>query len=151
MTLEIRRAQPKDLNGILEIEEVSFSSPFSYSLFETELTLEIAHLYVAHQGNELVGYIDFWRIGWEVHLINIAISPRHRRTGIGTELMKFLIEGAKENAVGKIYLDVRRSNQPAISLYQKFGFETVGVRKEYYRDNDEDALVMSLALNHLRT
>lgn len=144
MTLE-------DLSEVLSIEEASFPRPFSRKLFETELQLAIAHLYSAKQEGRLVGYIDFWDSGREIHLINVAVDPNKRHLGVGTRLMEALIdyakpESGKHKRTKEIYLDVRVSNRPAIALYTKFGFKEVSIRKGYYQDNNEDALLMTLVL-----
>lgn len=135
-----------DLPQVLAIEEASFPRPFSQKLFETELQLSIAHLYVAKEETGLVGYIDFWDAGAEIHLINIAVHPERRHQGIGARLMERLLDYASQNRVGEIYLDVRVSNKTAIALYAKFGFKEISVRKGYYQDNNEDALLMSLMI-----
>lgn len=136
----------EDLPEVLKIEEVSFPRPFSRGLFETELQLAIAHLYSAKENNQLVGYIDFWDSGQEIHLINIAVDPGRRHHGVGTRLMETLMDYAKRKRTREIYLDVRVSNQSAIRLYEKFGFKPVSVRKGYYQDNNEDALLMTHVL-----
>lgn len=139
MTLE-------DLPDVLKIEQVSFPLPFSQTLFQTELKLDIAHLYVAKERSSatpsLIGYIDFWDIGSEIHLINIATHPDWRRKGVGGALLDFLIKYAHRHRTEEITLDVRPSNTAAVSLYEKFGFKEIGRRKKYYQDNDEDAIVM---------
>ncbi|MBI1908791.1 MAG: ribosomal protein S18-alanine N-acetyltransferase [Deltaproteobacteria bacterium] len=135
-----------DLSQVILIEKDSFALPYSESLFQMELNLSIAHLYAAKQGERIVGYIDFWHVTDEIHLINTAVHPGDRRRGIGSLLISFLIDYAKRVKARQIYLDVRRSNAPAIGLYKKFGFDQVGLRKGYYRDNNEDALVMGFNL-----
>ncbi|MBI4374126.1 MAG: ribosomal protein S18-alanine N-acetyltransferase [Deltaproteobacteria bacterium] len=140
--LEIRKALLKDLEEILAIENVSFPTPYTLRLFQTELYLDIAHLLVARQRGKVVGYIDFWHVGPEIHLVNIAVHPDSRRHRIGESLIKTMIRYGEENRIEEIYLDVRVSNKAAIALYEKYGFRTSSVRKAYYKDNNEDALVM---------
>lgn len=142
--IEIVLVERGDIPKILEIENASYTVPFSEDLFEMEILLDIAHFYAAKKGGEIVGYIDFWSAGPEIHLNNIAVDPKHRRQGIGKVLMNFLLDFAKKSNAEEIYLDVRVSNAPAITLYRQFGFASVGIRKGYYIDNQEDALVMGL-------
>lgn len=148
--LKIVKMTHKDLPQVLAIEHVSFPLPFSENLFHMELDLNIAHMMVAKSGNDVKGYLDFWHINGEMHVISIAIHPNARKQGIGTQLMNYAIEYGKNNRAKQIYLDVRESNSAAIKLYEKFGFEKIDIRKGYYQDNEEDALVMCLKLSHVR-
>lgn len=143
---QIFPATLRDLEPILEIEKKSFRNPFTRNLFEMEFRLEIAHLQVARLAGEVVGYIDFWHLTDEIHLINIAVHPDVRRQGVATALLNFMIGYADQHQVRQITLDVRVSNEAAIALYRRYRFETLSVRKRYYQDNDEDALVMALRL-----
>ena len=131
-----------DLDEIVAIENVSFRNPFTRNLFEMELRLDIAHLWVVKRSGRVAGYLDFWQIGPEMHLINIAVHPEWRRQGIARSLLEFMIDFASQHRVKEIVLDVRVSNEGAISLYKKYSFRPIAVRKKYYQDNDEDALVM---------
>ncbi len=140
-----------DLPEVLAIENLSFPIPFSEKLYRMELQLEVAHLYVVRSERKIIGYIDFWRIGPEMHVISIAVHPDWRQHGIGGILIDLLIKEGKRHSVEKISLDVRPSNQAGLTLYKKYGFEQVGIRKSYYQDNQEDALLFSLSLNHLLT
>lgn len=136
----------EDLPEVLAIERASFPLPFSEKLFQMELKLNIAHLLVATQDDEVKGYLDFWHVDTEMHVINIGVSPSSRQLGIGSLLMEYLIDYGKQHKVEHIFLDVRESNKAAIGLYLKFGFEQIDVRKGYYHDNQEDALVMARKL-----
>ncbi len=147
MKIEIRPAVIDDLNEILKIEQVSFRNPFTENLFAMELKLDIAHLDVAKCDGRVVGYIDFWHVGPEIHLINIAVAPDFRRRHVGSVLMEYLVNTARQRRCEEIYLDVRVSNAGAIALYEKYGFLRDAIRKEYYRDNREDAIVMRLRLS----
>ncbi|MBI2082959.1 MAG: ribosomal protein S18-alanine N-acetyltransferase [Deltaproteobacteria bacterium] len=135
-------AKVEDLEEILSIERVSFPNPYTLKLFQMELYLDIAHLLIAKKQGRVVGYIDFWHVGPEIHLVNIAVHPEYRRHGIGESLMRTMVSYGEGNHVEEIYLDVRVSNKGAIALYEKYGFKTSSVRKAYYKDNNEDALVM---------
>lgn len=144
--LAIEKMKAEDLPAVLAIENVSFATPFTENLFRMELDLNVAHLYVARKDGAVVGYIDYWRVGPEVHLITVAVHPDWRKHKIGSTLVEFMLEDAQKNSVEQISLDVRPSNEAAISLYRKFGFQKTGLRKGYYRDNNEDALVLGLSL-----
>ena len=137
----------EDLPQVMAIENASFTSPFSENLFRMELNLNIARLFVVKKGEEVLGYIDYWSVEREVHLITIAVHPSFRGRHIGTSLIEWTMQEARKDAVEQISLDVRPSNEPALGLYQKFGFQEVGRRKRYYQDNNEDAVIMSLRLH----
>jgi ribosomal-protein-alanine N-acetyltransferase len=98
--------------------------------------------------DEVIGYIDYWHIGPEIHIITVAVHPDWRRRGIGSALMDLLLGEAKRSGAKTVSLDVRPSNQPALELYRKFGFEQTGLRRRYYQDNDEDALTMTLRIEN---
>lgn len=149
----INRMTVEDLPQVMAIENVSFPMPFTENLFRMELNLNVAHLYVARGkrvsgGGEdaVLGYIDYWLVEKEIHVITIAAHPSFRRCRIGTALMDSMLKEAREKSVTLVTLDVRPSNEAAIRLYRKFGFEETGVRWHYYQDNGENALVMSLKL-----
>lgn len=132
----------EDIDRVLEIERASFAQPYSRELFEEELALDIAFPKIVKSGSTLVGFMDYWIVKEEVHLINIAVDPPYRRLHIATFLMNHLMEEGRQKGAGKIFLDVRGSNLAAIRLYEKFGFKKIGVRRRYYTDNGEDAWVM---------
>jgi ribosomal-protein-alanine N-acetyltransferase len=142
----IEKMKETDLADVLAIEQASFPTPFTLNLFRMELNLNVAHLFVARKQQKIVGYIDFWRVGPEAHLITIGVDPKARKHGVGSKLVAFMLEDVKRNRVESVSLDVRPTNAAALKLYEKFGFRQVGVRKKYYQDNDEDALVLGLAL-----
>lgn len=144
--LTIEKMKEEDLPEVLSIENVSFSTPFTENLFRMELKLNVAHLYVVRRDGNVAGYIDYWRVGPEMHLITIAVHPDWRKHKIGSILVEFMLEDARKNSVEQVSLDVRPSNEAAISLYRKFGFEKTGLRKGYYQNNNEDALVLGLSL-----
>jgi [ribosomal protein S18]-alanine N-acetyltransferase len=137
------RMQLKDLDRILEIERASFPQPYSRDIFEEELTLDIAYPMVLRLGGIIVGFIDYWVVKNEIHLINVAVDVAYRHQGWGSFLVEHLEKAAYQHEATKIFLDVRESNLAAIQLYQKFGYKKVGVRRRYYSDNGENALVMA--------
>jgi ribosomal-protein-alanine N-acetyltransferase len=150
--LRISEMTEVDLRDVLTIERCSFPLPWSEGMFKAELSLDFSHNFAAklnHGGNEevLVGYICFWVIEGEAHLLNIAVKPDYRRMGLGKHLMRFLIDFCRTEKVERLTLDVRPSNSSAIEMYRKMGFRKEGLRPRYYADNGEDALIMGLKLN----
>lgn len=132
-----------DLDGVLEIERVSFPTPWSRAAYYRELTDNTyAHYVVAKRGDEVVGYAGMWVLLDEAHVTNIAVHPRHRRRGIGEALMLQLMAIAREKGAARMTLEVRPSNKTAQKLYQKLGFVARGIRRRYYSDTKEDAIVM---------
>ncbi len=134
----------EDLEKVMEIERRSFVSPWSEGLFREELWREFSNPLVAVDPDtgETVGYIVFWVIHDECHILNIAVDPSRRREGIGEKLMKACEEVSREGGASYLYLEVRESNLPAINLYRKLGYRFFGLRKGYYTDTKEDAWVM---------
>jgi [ribosomal protein S18]-alanine N-acetyltransferase len=133
--INIRPADERDLEKIFEIETRSFKKPWSKNLLL--YSIRVGGMFVAEIDGEIRGYIAFSKILDEVHIENIAVEPEWRGKGIGSHLLKFVIEKNKDC---DFFLEVRPSNQSAISLYKKFGFFEVGRRKKYY--GDEDAIMM---------
>lgn len=139
--INIRPMGENDIDAILAVEQVSFHTPWTRGDFEGELTNPLAYYLVA-ENESVVGYVGSWIIFDECHITNIAVSPEARRQGIGEQLLKTLIADAEEKGVVATTLEVRPSNAPAIALYEKYGFVTEGIRKRYYADTGEDALIM---------
>ncbi len=140
--------QRRHLRELMPIEQRSYPTPWSRSVFESELQ-QVAggsrHYVVARRGRELVGYAGLWFIpdpdGDQAHVTNIVVAPAVRRGRVGTRLMLELAERAIERGCVSWTLEVRTSNHAAQELYRIFGFAPAGVRKRYY-DNTEDAIVM---------
>ena len=135
-----------DLGAVLDIERKSFEQPYSREILSQELKIKAAYLRVATHRKKIIGYIDFWLVHDEMELISIAVDPEFKRRGVGESLMQEMLRFAHLNGAKAIYLDVRRSNVTAQALYEKFGFVKVGVRRRYYSDNQEDAIMMKKAL-----
>jgi ribosomal-protein-alanine N-acetyltransferase len=134
----------EDLEGIIEIENSSFTTPWSrnsflHELFENERAV---YLVAKDEFDRLVGYIGMWIIFDEGHITNLAVHPNFRRRGAGGRLLKGLIEYGRREGIKYLTLEVRRSNETAQNLYYKHGFVHMGVRRKYYLDNNEDALIM---------
>jgi [ribosomal protein S18]-alanine N-acetyltransferase len=149
VSIEIRRMLPTDLDPVAEIDSLSFSLPWPKSSFDYELKNPVSHLWVAESldppsTGRIVGMICTWVIENEAHIATFAIHPDFRRQGLGARLLCHALIEAAQQGVELVYLEVRRSNQAAILLYQSFGFEMTGIRPRYYSDNHEDALMMTL-------
>lgn len=128
---------------VIRIERESFSSPWSIQAFTYEILYnELSHYIVALLNGDVVGYGGMWVIMDEAHITNIAVDPNFRGQKIGYQLMKQLINKAIELGAVKMTLEVRPSNIPARKLYHKLGFEERGIRKNYYSDINEDAIIM---------
>jgi ribosomal-protein-alanine N-acetyltransferase len=137
------------LADILNIERVSFPSPWGRESFEHEMRNPVSRFWGILSDNGLVAYICFWVAAGEIHLMNIAVHPEMRKRGLGRALMEKLIQTGFEEGVRKIWLEVRPSNEAARRLYSGMGFTEVGQRRRYYTDTGEDAIVMALVLGPL--
>ena len=134
-----------DIDNVLEVEKDCFSIPWSRESFLREITNnEIALYLVAKIENKAVGYIGVWKIINEGHITNVAVHSKYRKLGIGNELVSMLLSLCREDGIDAFTLEVRRSNTIAQNLYKKYGFVESGVRKGYYQDNREDAIIMWL-------
>lgn len=146
--IEIRGMSEGDLDEVMQIERRSFPTPWSRRLFERELLLPYAKAFVALEipPHQVVGYICFWLVAQETHILNLAAHPERRRRGIGSRLLRYGVNYCREKGAQEITLEVRRSNYQAISLYRNFQFQPQGIRRHYYSDSGEDAVIMSLRL-----
>lgn len=133
----------RDIDQILKIEHESFSIPWTKESFENELTKnKFAHYIVLEDEEGIFGYCGIWIIIDEGHITNIALLPKYRGRKLGEALLRKVLEVARDKGVKTATLEVRLSNIIAKSLYRKLGFQDGGIRKNYYTDNQEDALVM---------
>jgi [ribosomal protein S18]-alanine N-acetyltransferase len=150
MRIKIRDASNRDLPQIIEIERLSFDSPWTRDSFLREFSLPFSRTTVAITSNGTVeaiaGYMCRWLVADECHILNVAVHPKARRGGIGERLMVEAIAEAKREMARLVTLEVRRSNLPARSLYRKLHFEERRLRKNYY-GSGEDAIVMELRLD----
>lgn len=149
MEVTIEKMKMDDLDQVLEIEESSFSSPWSRTAFKMELNGKnrFSYYLVARDGHKVVGYLGAWLILNEAHITNIAVRPEYRKSGIGQKLMDSFFTQAVEKDIEAVTLEVRVTNDPAQNLYRKLGFKDMGIRPKYYQDNQEDALIMWKVLN----
>ena len=142
--ITIRKMEKADLPQVMKIEEEAYGEHhWSKDSFCNELENNLSVYFSAVDENgDLVGYLGAWLIFEEAHITTIAVKPDHKKQGIADRLMIELIDVCYNNMVKFITLEVRVSNIPALGLYSKWGFKDVGVRKGYYQDNNEDALIM---------
>ena len=145
--LAFRRAVAEDVPRVMEIEKDGFRHPWSRELIERELGHAWSQVLLACEpdaagGERVVGYVVFWLVHDEIHVLNVATAIEARRRGVGRRLMEEA-EGVGRGRGARIAtLEVRRSNEPAIALYRLLGYRQVGVRPNYYAEENEDAIVM---------
>lgn len=161
-----RRARAADIDAILRIEAAAHPTTWPRGIFEGELELDYSSVWVFEQPagfedaapqhnrdkeaakpTRIVGFLVFWRVHDEVHILNIAVAPWARRRGIASAVMHAVIDVATENLASFVTLEVRINNKAAISLYESLGFVIIGQRPHYYADTGEDALIMSHLLS----
>jgi ribosomal-protein-alanine N-acetyltransferase len=140
-SLEIRRLTYADLPQVVAIERRAFPTPWSLAMFVLELSKPGGVCLAAFDEGTMVGYLICSRYDTVWHLMNVSVDPRRRREGIASALLTALIERIGDPGA-QLTLEVRQSNGGAIDLYQRFGFRSAGVRRRYYQDNGEDALIM---------
>lgn len=157
--MTIRWMTLEDIDQVLEIEALSFKTPWLRASFENELLMNNLARYMvcivdddgtshrdgtiaSHRNGTIAGYIGCWHIVDEGHITNIAVHPNFRRHGIGKALIEELMGYARSQKIESLTLEVRVTNEPAIKLYQHYGFKSAGVRPKYYQDTNEDALIM---------
>ncbi len=139
-----------DLSWVLEIERTSFPTPWSETSFRHELQDNPYSALFVMKGARVPGVVAYacvWIVDQELRINNIAVHPRWRVKGIGTRLLRFLLQHAARHGCLEATLEVRPSNEPAMRVYEKAGFRSVGRRKNYYMDTREDAVVMSLVID----
>ncbi|NLY75031.1 MAG: ribosomal protein S18-alanine N-acetyltransferase [Firmicutes bacterium] len=144
MQMKIAPMTLEDLDEVLEIEVQAFTTPWSRNSFLYELLENERAIYLTakNEFDRVMGYVGMWVVFDEGHITNLAIHPQFRRCGVARRLMLELIAVAKGKEVRYLTLEVRRTNSAAQELYQKLGFVHMGVRRKYYLDNNEDALIM---------
>jgi [ribosomal protein S18]-alanine N-acetyltransferase len=141
--MEIRFMTVDDLDAVMEIEHRSFSIPWTREAFYNEIEQNHLSTYlVVEDGECIAGYCGVWLVVDEAHITNVAVLPDYRGKGLGEALMMRIMEIAKQVGARVMTLEVRVSNEAAKGLYRKMGFQDGGIRKRYYSDNQEDALVM---------
>jgi [ribosomal protein S18]-alanine N-acetyltransferase len=139
--LDIRRLTYADLPQVIAIERRAFPTPWSLAMFVLELSKPGGVCLAARRDGVLVGYLICSRYDTVWHVMNVAVDPNVRRVGVATTLLLELLERVGDDSA-RFTLEVRTSNAAAIALYERFGFRAAGMRRRYYQDNGEDALIM---------
>lgn len=143
--ISVRSMTAADVDSVLIIETRSFTLPWSRNAFEIEIAdNDLAHYLVAQVADKIVAYAGMWMIIDESHVTNVAVLPEYRGQGIGKLIMASLIVYAEKQGAKRMTLEVRASNEVAKDLYRQFGFVAAGLRKNYYTDSNEDAIIMWL-------
>jgi len=146
MKFIIRKMTLEDVPGVIDLDQKSFSLPWPERSFRFELTANPAsRCWVADFDGRIVGMIVVWLIIDEAHVATLATHPDFRRRGIGTKLLSHALRHMIDEGARSSFLEVRESNSSAQDMYRKFGYEASGRRPRYYKDNDEDAILMNLA------
>lgn len=144
----IRNMELGDVHHVLEVERASFPTPWTTDIFYHELTDNLhAHYYVVEWEKGIIGYAGMWVVIDEAQITNIAILPDFRGKKIGEKLFQHMLLTAVSFGTERLSLEVRESNIVAQKMYQKFGLVPGGIRKNYYTDNQEDAIVMWVNFN----
>src|SRR5215216_6985739 len=149
MNVSLRKMTVQDISAVLDLDRKSFSLPWPERSFRFELAENPAsRCWVADLDGKVVGMIVVWLLVDEAHVATLATHPDHRRQGIGKRLLSHALLNIKREGARSSFLEVRASNVTAQEMYRKFGYKETGRRRHYYRDNDEDAILMNLsALN----
>jgi len=140
--IRFRELLPEDAEAVANIERESFPTPWSREDFWREASNDFACYIVALDDAEIIGFGGCWISFEEAQVTNIALPPVQRGRGLGKALMARLMRAAAARGAERMTLEVRPSNTPALRLYEGLGFAAVGIRKKYYQDNDEDAILM---------
>ena len=138
----IRPMTIDDVDEVYVVEEDCFVDPWSKESIRKELKNNLARYLVAQLDDKIVGYVGVWFVVDEGHITNVAVHSDYRGKKVGDKLVKQMVELCKENNIVAMTLEVRASNIVAQNLYRKYGFKMGGIRKEYYSDNKEDAIIM---------
>jgi len=143
MKITIKRIALENLDDVMDVEIASYGAHhWARSSFVSEMKNDIAFYFCAIHEGKAIGYVGMWQIFEEAHITTLAISPQYRGKKIAQALLIKAIDDCKEKMIKYITLEVRVSNTPAQRLYEKFAMKSLGVRKGYYQDNNEDALIM---------
>ncbi|MDU4933847.1 MAG: ribosomal protein S18-alanine N-acetyltransferase [Peptostreptococcaceae bacterium] len=140
--LVIEEMKVDDIDGVFEVEKNCFEDYWSKDSFKKELSNNLAKYLVAKVDGKVAGYVGIWFVVDEGHITNVAVHEDYRGQKIGDQLIKELVQVCKDNKIVSMTLEVRTSNTVAQNLYRKYGFKMAGIRKEYYSNNKEDAIIM---------
>lgn len=142
--LTLKKADISDCSKMMEIEKCSFSDPWSQGMFEGAILNDRYMFLCLYDGDKMLGYVGILCVEPECDVVNVAVLPELRRLGYGSLLLRSVIDEGKKRGVDTFHLEVRASNISAIKLYESFGFENDGIRRAYYQNPREDALLMTL-------
>ena len=133
-----------EIDEVLAIEDAAFINPWTRDMYERDLAnRDVSHVVLARAADGLaVGFCSFWIVLDELHINNLAVLPGHRRVGVASRLVEYVLREAQKKGAERATLEVRRSNEPAIRLYTRWGFLVSAVRHNYYSQPDEDALIL---------
>ena len=144
MNISFDLMKEEDIDSVLEISSLSFSIPWSKDSYIQELTNPVARYLVAKIDNKVVGFVGTWIVLDESHITNIAVHPNYRKQGIASKLLEKFLTYCQSQGCVAYTLEVRSGNKAARALYEKHNFKQDGIRKGYYEDNKEDAIIMWL-------
>lgn len=142
----VRKMTEQDLDGVMRIEHEAFSLPWSRESYLGELKNSFANYLVCDYAGEIAGYAGIWIVFEEAHITNVAVGQKYRSRGIGLALMRETEKIARAKQAIRILLEVRPSNRVAINMYESLDYFQTGLRKAYYTDNGEDAIIMTKLL-----
>jgi len=140
--MQIRKMTMEDLQQVCAIENETFSDPWSEEDFRNSLQEANNAYLLAELDGVIAGYCGYWGIAGEGYIYNVAVKQEFRRRGLGYQMLKTLIDESADRGITSFTLEVRASNEPAIRLYESLGFESAGLRKDFYRKPKEDAVIM---------
>ena len=142
---KIENLTVKHLGKIFALDKATFSNPTSIAILKREFELPMAHILGIRLGEKILGFVNYWLVGNEVHIMNLVIDSKYRRKKMATQLFCQMMRETKDQE--SYHLELRESNHIARSFYEKFGFKICGKRPKYYGDNGETALLMSMKRN----
>jgi len=134
----------RDIDDLLRIESIAFTRPWTREMYLSELEhRDVSFFYIARDPvGEAIGFCSWWLVLDEVHVNNFAVLPEHRRSGVASRLLERVLADGAARGANRATLEVRRSNEAALRLYEKFGFAVTAVRRNYYSHPEEDALIL---------
>lgn len=140
--MDFRRSVPQDATGIAELEGEIFSDPWSYRDVQDLICTEGGMCFTALEDGKVIAYVIGRLIAPEGEIYRVAVAPHKRKRGIGYRLLDYAVKTSKGHGLERLFLEVRSRNIPAIKLYTAYGFKEIGIRKNYYKDPQDDAIVM---------
>lgn len=138
---EFFRLGPENITEVAALEKLCFSMPWEEKQFRLAFEQNIFSIFGLRRQGELLAYVAVYHTPHELEILNIATHPEYRRQGLGARLLGLMLQVGEKMGIVRSVLEVRRSNEPAIALYRRFGFSQAGVRRRYYSDTNEDALI----------